>query len=87
MFRESLEDIFDLQDQVTAKLVAAVAPTVTHAELERAKRKPVENLDAYDCFLRGMASFELRTRDAHAEARALFERAIALDPSFQRPMG
>ena len=54
-FDGGLIDAFELQDQVTTNVVAAVAPRVDQAESERAKRKPVENLDAYDCFLRGMA--------------------------------
>jgi TolB-like protein/class 3 adenylate cyclase len=84
-FDGELKDIFDLQDQVTGRLVAAVAPRLTHAEIERTKRRPVESLDAYDCFLRGLALFEQRTKEAYAQARVLFERAIALDPSFSTP--
>ena len=56
-FDGGLEDIFDLQDQVTASVVGAIAPKLEQAEIERAKRKPTESLDAYDYFLRGMASF------------------------------
>ena len=50
-FDGATEDIFDLQDQVTAKVVGAVAPKLEQAEVERTKRKPPENLDAYDYFL------------------------------------
>ena len=56
-FDGELEDIFDLQDQVTASVVGAIAPKLEQAEIERAKRKPTESLDAYDYFLRGMAAF------------------------------
>src|SRR4029453_530896 len=45
------EDIFDLQDQVTASVVGAIAPKLEQAEMERAKRKPTESLDAYDYYL------------------------------------
>ena len=62
-FDGALEDIFDLQDQVTASVVGAIAPKLEQAEIERAKRKPTESLDAYDYFLRGMASYYLRTRE------------------------
>ena len=55
-FDGGLEDIFDLQDQVTASVVGAIAPKLEQAEIERAKRKPTENLDAYDYYLRGMAA-------------------------------
>ena len=51
-FDGALEDIFDLQDQVTASVVGAIAPKLEQAEIERAKRKPTENLDAYDYYLR-----------------------------------
>ena len=55
--------------------------------MERAKRKPVENLDAYDCFLRGLAHSHERTRDATDEALRLFSRAIELDPDYATPYG
>jgi TolB-like protein len=47
-FDGDLEDIFDLQDRVTASVVGAIAPKLEQAEIERAKRKPTESLDAYD---------------------------------------
>ena len=53
-FDGGLDDIFDLQDQVTSSVVA-IAPRLEQAEIERAKHKPTESLDAYDYFLRGMA--------------------------------
>src|SRR5436189_387044 len=54
-FDGSLSDVFALQDQVTTSVVGAIAPQIDKAEMARAARKPVENLDAYDCFLRGLA--------------------------------
>ena len=67
-FDGGLEDIFDLQDQVTASVVGAIAPKLEQAEIERAKRKPTENLDAYDYYLRGMAGVHQWTREANNEA-------------------
>ncbi|MBR0715031.1 winged helix-turn-helix domain-containing protein [Bradyrhizobium liaoningense] len=78
----ALEDIFDLQDQVAASVAGAIAPSVSQAEMERAKRKPTSNLDAYDYYLRGDASHFEFTRDATNRAVGLYERAIALDPQF-----
>src|SRR5262249_43776350 len=46
----ALDDIFDLQDKVTESVVGAIAPAVEKAEIERAKRKPTESLDAYDYY-------------------------------------
>jgi TolB-like protein/class 3 adenylate cyclase/Tfp pilus assembly protein PilF len=81
-FDGGLEDIFDLQDQVTASVVGAILPRLQQAEIERSKRKPTESLDAYDYYLRGMASLIQWTKDANNEALLLFQRAIEFDPNF-----
>jgi len=86
-FEGGTDDIFDLQDQVTASVVGAIAPKLEQAEIERALRKPTESLDAYDYYLRGMASVHLWTKDASVEALAMFSRAIELDPNFASAHG
>jgi len=86
-FEGNLEDVFDLQDQVTASAVGAIAPKLEQAEIERAKRKPTSSLDAYDYYLRGMAAVHLWTREGNKEALAHFHRAIELDPSFTSAYG
>src|SRR5215510_9717375 len=86
-FDGALEDVFDLQDQVTARAVGAIEPRLQRAESERAGRKPTESLDAYDYFLRGMASFHLLNRDSLLEATRLFVRATELDPNYASPYG
>jgi TolB-like protein/DNA-binding SARP family transcriptional activator len=86
-FEGELEDIFELQDQVTASVVGAIAPELERAEIERARRKPTASLDAYDYFLRGMAEVHKWKRDANVEARRLFGRAIELDPEFAAAWG
>jgi TolB-like protein/class 3 adenylate cyclase len=82
-----LEDVFELQDRVTSSVVGAIAPKLEQAETERAMRKPTENLDAYDCFLRAMAHYHLFTRDSMLEARRLFRRATDLDPAYASAYG
>jgi len=77
-----LEDVFELQDQVTSSVIGAIAPALQQAEIERAKRKPTESLDAYDCYLRGMASVYRWTKESASEALGLFYKAIELDPDF-----
>jgi TolB-like protein/class 3 adenylate cyclase/tetratricopeptide (TPR) repeat protein len=86
-FDGGLEDVFDLQDKVTTNVVGAIAPTLERAEIERAKRKPTESLDAYDYFLRGMASVHQWTSEANDEALRLFRKSIELDPDFASAYG
>jgi TolB-like protein/tetratricopeptide (TPR) repeat protein len=86
-FDGSLEDIFDLQDQVTGRVVGAIAPKLEQAEIERAKRKPTESLDAYDYFLRGVASLHQGTRESNDDALGLFANAIKFDPTFASAHG
>jgi TolB-like protein len=81
-FDGSLDDIFDLQDQVAESVVGSIAPQLERAEIGRAKRKPTESLDAYDYYLRGMANLHRGTREAISEALALFSKATELDPDF-----
>src|ERR1700751_1066554 len=82
-FDGGLGDIFDLQDQVTERVVGAIAPAVETAEIERAKYKPTASLDAYAIYLRGLARFcQYGNRLATADALCLFNRAIELDPDF-----
>jgi TolB-like protein/class 3 adenylate cyclase len=87
-FDGGLGDIFDLQDQVTESVVGAIAPAVEKAEIERAKRKPTESLDAYALYLRGSARlYQFAGRQANAEALRLFNSAIELDPDFASAYG
>jgi len=87
-FDGGLGDIFDLQDRVTESVVGAIAPAVEKAEIERAKRKPTESLDAYALYLRGLARFyQLASRQANGEALRLFNSAIELDPDFAAAYG
>ncbi len=68
-------------------MVGAIAPKLEELEIARAKRKPTESLDAYDYYLRGMAHFHRRTREAIDEALPLFYKAIELDPEFASGFG
>jgi TolB-like protein/tetratricopeptide (TPR) repeat protein len=86
-FDGALEDMFDLQDHVTASVVGAIAPHLLHAEIKRARRKPTENLVAYDYYLRGLAKVRRVTVDANREALQLFCKAIELDPGLASAYG
>jgi len=86
-FDGGLEDVFDLQDEVTATVVGAIAPKLERAEIERSARKPTESLGAYDYYLRGMAAMHLLSREGSDQALAHFKRAIQLDSGFAAAHG
>jgi TolB-like protein len=86
-FDGTLENIFDLQDQVTAKVVSAIAPKMEQAEIQRIKHKPTENLDAYDFHLRGMANAYRWTKQSVSDALRLFYKAIEQDHDFATAYG
>jgi adenylate cyclase len=81
-FDGELADVFDLQDQVTMRVVGEISPKLEEAEIERALRKPTDNLDAYQCHMRGMAGFYRLTEEGNREGLAQFYRAIDIDPNF-----
>jgi TolB-like protein/class 3 adenylate cyclase/tetratricopeptide (TPR) repeat protein len=86
-FEGALADIFDLQDQVTMRVVGAISPKLEEAEIERAKGKPTDSLDAYQCHMRGMAAFYQLTEEGSREALIQFYRAIDIDPNFASAFG
>jgi TolB-like protein len=76
------DNIFELQDQVSARVAAAIEPRVQLVEIQRGAHKPTEKLDANDCYLRGMAQLSKYTEPALADAVGMFRRARALDPDY-----
>jgi len=81
-FDGSLEDIFDLQDRITMGVVGPIAPRLERAEIERARRKPTESLDAYDYYLRGVAALHIVTKPSNETALQLFYKTMEIDPNF-----
>jgi adenylate cyclase len=77
-----LEDVFELQDEITAKVVGQLVTHVQASEIERATRKPTANLDAYDCYWRGVAQHLKFTKASTDAAIAYFAKAAELDESF-----
>ena len=75
-------DIFAVQDEVVHTVVATVAGRLELAEAETAKRKPPENLAAYDYVLRGLEQLNLDGEEHNAEAHRLFQKAIEFDPQY-----
>jgi len=86
-FDGGLEDVFDLQDKITGSVVGAIEPTLRKVEIDRARRKPVENLDAYDLYLRALPQFHAFRPDQNLTALQLLREAIDLDPTYAPALG
>jgi TolB-like protein/tetratricopeptide (TPR) repeat protein len=80
-FDGTLDDIFELQDQVASSVVGAIEPKLRQSEIERAIRKPTDSLDAYDLYLRALSQLHKFTEGGMREAITLLKRALAIDPS------
>jgi adenylate cyclase len=81
-YDRELAAIFALQDEITERVVAAVEPQLYAAEGIRAKRKPPESLDAWECVVRALSCVNSRSQNDYAMARELLGRAIELDPAY-----
>jgi adenylate cyclase len=81
-YDRKLEDIFAIQDEVTEAIVATLPGRVEAATQDRAKRKPTDNMAAYECVLAAKVLHHRSQREANAQAQLLLDRAIALDPNY-----
>lgn len=81
-FDGSIEDVFDLYDQITERLVGAMHPSIQLAEIERARRKRPESLDAYDYVMQAMPHVWALQRADNTKALALLGAAIERDPNY-----
>ena len=86
-YDRAVQRLFDIQDEIVETIVATLAFEVDAVERKRVVRKGPENLDAYDYWLRGRDAYFRWTKEANAEAGALFKKAIELDPSWAKPYG
>ena len=81
-YDRQLEDIFAIQDEMTRAIVATLPGRVEAATHDRAKRKPTDNMAAYECVLTAKVLHHRSMREANAKAQRLLDRAIALDPNY-----
>jgi TolB-like protein/Tfp pilus assembly protein PilF len=81
-FDGGAEDVFELQDRVSASVVGAIEPRLRRVEAARARAKPTESLAAYDLYLRALGHLFPYSEANYAEALAQLEAAVALDPGF-----
>ena len=81
-YDRELEDIFAIQDEMTCAIVATLPGRVEAATHDRAKRKPTDNMAAYECVLTAKVLHHRSLREDNAAALRLLDRAIALDPNY-----
>jgi adenylate cyclase len=81
-YDRKLEDIFAIQDEMTCAIVATLPGRVEAASHDRAKRKPTDNMAAYECVLAAKVLHHRSTREANSEAQRLLDRAIVLDRNY-----
>ncbi len=86
-YDRSLENIFALQDEITSTIAASVEPELAESERERAKRKPTENLGAWDLFQRGVSLMWQQDFSSVSTGMQLARQAIELDPGFGQAYG
>lgn len=83
-FDRNLEDIFELQDEITHRVAAVVAPELEKAEARRVLSAPPASFGAWEAVQRGVALLHDFTKDSNARARDMFQRAIELDPNYSK---
>jgi len=81
-YTRELDDIFAVQDEITQTVVGAIEPELGSTERERAKRKPLERLDAWDCYHRGLWHLYKFTEQSNTRAQQLMRQAIEMDQGF-----
>jgi TolB-like protein/Flp pilus assembly protein TadD len=81
-FDGTLADVFAFQDQVTKRIVDALALQLTPQEAQRVTGPGTDNVAAHDAYLRGLSYYNRRTPEDNAAARTHFEKAIELDPNY-----
>lgn len=77
-----IEDLFDLQDEITERIAARLEPEIGYAERNKVVRTRPANLHAWDCFHLGLHHFFKFTGEDNLEAQRLMQRSQALDPDF-----
>jgi len=81
-YDRDLDDIFAVQDEVTRAIVTSIEPEMASTERERARRKPPDDLGAWDYYQRGLWHLYQFTREDNAEAQRLIRQSVELDPGF-----
>lgn len=83
-FERPFDDLFAIQDEITRSVAEQLPARISEVERRRLAKRYTRSLDAYDDFLRGQALFLVRGAEENRQARALYEKALQLDPKFAR---
>jgi TolB-like protein len=86
-YDRDLADVFAVQDEITEAIVAAIEPQIYAAENIRARRKPPDNLDAWDLVMRALSHYWRVTRQDNVAAQALLEKSISIDSNYGHALG
>jgi adenylate cyclase len=86
-YDRALDDVFAIQDEITESVIGCIQPEVYSAEHDRLKRKPPQNLDAWESFVRGMFLYSQHSDASTKEAINMLDRAIQLDPCYAQALG
>jgi TolB-like protein/Flp pilus assembly protein TadD/tRNA A-37 threonylcarbamoyl transferase component Bud32 len=81
-YDRELQDVFAIQDEIAGNIVTALRVVLSDQEKRAIEKAPTDNVQAYDCYLRGRQFFHQFRRTSIAFARRMFERAIEIDPGY-----
>ena len=86
-YDRDLIDIFELQDAITHEVVTAIEPNLRAVEVERARTKPTDSLDAYDLYLRALPKSYSATKEGFRRCERLLQAAVQRDPTYGEAWG
>jgi TolB-like protein/Tfp pilus assembly protein PilF len=86
-FDGRVDDVFDFQDRITAKVATLVEPAIQSAEIERSRLERPGSVAVYDAYLRALADLDDESEAGNARAFALLEQALAVEPDNARLLG
>ena len=81
-YDRDLSEVFDLQDEITQRIAAALAPEITAAEIARVQRQRPDNLDSWDAYVRALPLMREHTQESNRGATELLQKAIRLSPAY-----
>jgi TolB-like protein/Tfp pilus assembly protein PilF len=86
-YDRNVADVFSVQDEITEAIVASIEPQLYAAENFHVRRKPPDNMDAWELVMRALSHFWLITREDNVVAQSLLEKAVVLDPGYAQALG